>query len=162
MQTTRLLLLARHATAESHSVPQLDYNRQLHSKGILEATELGQRLAARHIKPDTILSSPAPRALQTAILLAEYLNYASGSIKSLKSLYNPSVQTMLSHLGDVDDSNQTVILVSHNPAVSALVTHLSRHTTAMPSAGLVAIECPVGWRDLSAGSCTYLWHDFPQ
>ena len=158
----KCLVLVRHATAESHSHPQLDFNRQLHPNGILEATYLAKRLAERIPPPDTIVSSLAPRALQTAIILAEYNQFPAPKIKSQQHLYNAPLTVLLDELARLPEEMRTVVLVAHNPGISEAVIHLSRHAAQLPPGAAVGLDVPCAWAELGAAACRYVWHDYPQ
>ncbi len=78
---------------------------------------LGRLLREQRIAPDMILSSPLPRAVQTAELLATSLDYL-GTVTSLRCLEpaaHPRVATTA-----IMAAGAVVIVVSHEPAISAI------------------------------------------
>ena len=71
----RTLLLVRHAKSSRDDPALFDRERPLNERGKRDAPKMAKRLAKRDLQPDLILSSPAVRALTTAQLLSEKLDY---------------------------------------------------------------------------------------
>src|SRR5205814_518782 len=69
------------------------------------------------VAPDVILSSPLPRAVQTAELLAASLDYL-GPVSSLRCL-EPAAQPRIASAA-ILAAGSSVIVVSHEPAISTL------------------------------------------
>jgi phosphohistidine phosphatase len=74
-------------------------------------------LREQGVAPDAILSSPLPRAVQTAELLAQALDYL-GPITS-RRCFEPSAHPRVA-AQEIASSGGAVIVVSHEPAVSTL------------------------------------------
>ncbi len=69
------------------------------------------------MSPDAILCSPLPRAVQTAELLAQALDYL-GPITS-RRCFEPSAHPRVASQ-EIASAGHDVIVVSHEPAVSTL------------------------------------------
>ena len=78
---------------------------------------LGRLLREQAVAPDVILSSPLPRAVQTAELLAASLDYL-GPVSSLRCL-EPAAQPRIASAA-ILAAGSSVIVVSHEPAISTL------------------------------------------
>ncbi|MEJ7662643.1 MAG: histidine phosphatase family protein [Hymenobacter sp.] len=91
----KTLYLMRHAKS-SWSFDELnDQERPLNDRGRDDAPRMGQALAARHIKLDRLVSSPAVRAMSTAVLVARELAFPSADIVIEPTIYQADVDTLL-------------------------------------------------------------------
>ena len=111
------IYLVRHGDAIPEEVAGSDRDRWLSPRGREAARVLGRLLREQAIVPDTILSSPLPRAVQTAELLAASLDYL-GIVTSLRCL-EPAAQPRVAATA-IRAAGTAVIAVSHEPAISAL------------------------------------------
>lgn len=82
---------------------------------------LGRLLREQGVVPDAIMSSPLPRAVQTAELLATGLDYI-GAISS-RRCFEPSAQPRVA-AQEIMAAGGAVVIVSHEPAVSTLGAYL--------------------------------------
>ena len=73
------LYIVRHAKAEDRATFMADHDRQLTSDGIMAAARMGRYLHGKAILPDVIISSTAPRAKDTAKVMAEQIGLRSGA-----------------------------------------------------------------------------------
>ncbi len=115
------IYLVRHGDAVPEEDAGSDRDRWLSAKGREGARVLGRLLREQRVEPDVILSSPLPRAVQTAELLAQSLDYL-GVITSLRCL-EPSAQPRVA-AGEIMARGVSVLVVSHEPAISSLGAHL--------------------------------------
>ena len=74
------LLLLRHAKAVPATDPLTDIDRPLAERGERDARRIGERLRRQQLHPTSILTSPAARALRTAQLVAEAIDYPRDAI----------------------------------------------------------------------------------
>lgn len=111
------IYLVRHGDAVPEEDAGSDRDRWLSAKGREHARVLGKLLREERIEPDAILSSPLPRAVQTAEILAQALDYL-GIVTSLRCL-EPSAQPRVA-ANEIMTRGRAVIVVSHEPAISSL------------------------------------------
>jgi len=111
------IYLVRHGDAVPEEEAGSDRDRWLSSRGREATRLLGRLLREQAVAPDMILSSPLPRAVQTAELLATSLDYL-GTITSLRSL-EPAAQPRVA-ANAILSAGAAVIVVSHEPAISAI------------------------------------------
>ena len=76
----KTLFLVRHAKSSKDDPTLTDKERPLNDRGRRDAPKMGERLAKRDVEPDLIVSSPAVRALATAQIFAEKLDYRAKNI----------------------------------------------------------------------------------
>ncbi|WP_246196187.1 phosphohistidine phosphatase SixA [Aquisphaera giovannonii] len=117
MQT---LYLLRHGIAVPHGTPGIaDDDRPLTSKGEHRTRQVGRGLSACGLAIDRIVSSPLPRALRTAELVAHELGLPQQVEVNEALTAGRSAQEIRDWLRD--RSEEHLLLVGHNPAISELV-----------------------------------------
>lgn len=87
------------------------------ARGREAARVLGRLLSEHSVVPDAILTSPLPRAVQTAELIAHSFDFL-GTISS-RRCFEPSAQPRVA-AHEIMAAGRSVIVVSHEPAVSTL------------------------------------------
>jgi phosphohistidine phosphatase len=115
------IFLVRHGDAVPEEDAGSDRDRWLSPRGREAARVLARLLRSAPVEPDAILCSPLPRAVQTAELLAQGLDYLH-EIRSLRCL-EPAAQPRIAAEALVAAGN-AVIVVGHEPSISALGAHL--------------------------------------
>lgn len=142
------LLVLRHAKSDWGTSAKDDWHRPLSSRGIDDAPRVGDRLRAKSLLPDLIITSDAVRARATAEAAAKTAGYA-GDVVLEPALYLATPDAIVTILNNVDDAAATVIIVGHNPGLEDLIAQLTGKHYGMPTAALVLLELPIDrWRDL--------------
>ena len=136
------LLIIRHAIAVERGTPDLpDEERPLTRKGERSFRRAARGLARIEPRPDVLLTSPLPRARQTAEIAAQ----AWGKVKAKKAdvLAGGSFAEIAGIL-DKLPRDITVAVVGHEPDVSELLAALlgSKDTAAFAfkKGGVAAVE----------------------
>ena len=111
------IYLVRHGDAVPEEDAGSDRDRWLSARGREAARVLGRLLREQGVSPDAIVSSPLPRAVQTAELLAQALDYL-GPISS-RRCFEPGAHPRVASQ-EIAGAGGSVIVVSHEPAVSTL------------------------------------------
>src|SRR5258708_16217937 len=124
----KTLFLIRHAKSSWDDTALPDKDRPLDDRGRRDAPKMGKRLAKRDVKPDLILSSPARRALTTAEVIAEKLDYKLKDIVVDNRLYAGGADDLLNVIHQLRDKFEPVILFCPNPPLTPLPPPLSTHT----------------------------------
>jgi len=119
------LFLIRHGKATHELMP--DIKRYLTEKGIKRTTQTAEILAKKNIYPDLIVSSPAVRAIQTAEILANYLNYDRQKIQINSTFYFYSKLEVLDQIKEFSDKNRLVFMVGHNPIWTEIADEFSQN-----------------------------------
>ena len=139
-------LLMRHARPIPDSYERSDEARWLTEHGRRDAREMGAALAQRGEAFDAAVSSPLVRAVQTAELCCAGAGYA-GVITVLEDLA-PSGSPRRAQ-EELDTLGAVVLVVSHEPFISALANHLlgARAVEGFTPGEIIAIEAgEVTWR----------------
>lgn len=122
----KTLYLMRHAEAASAESRQHDKTRELTQTGVKQSLHIGAWLSENNASFDLIVSSSATRAEQTASLLSEGMKLESTRTVSEDVLYDASVRQLLDYVNNLEDSYNSVLCVTHNPAVSYLAEYLTK------------------------------------
>ncbi|MFN8344339.1 MAG: histidine phosphatase family protein [Spirosomataceae bacterium] len=160
----RSLYIVRHAKAEDGLPFFKDFERELTTSGIIDATRMGKLLADKGLKPDLIVSSSAARAFQTAQLMAEQLGYAADKIQTSRGLYDNGPKSYLSAVNSTPASCQSLMLFGHNPDVSYFAEYLTNADIGSMSKGsFVLIEFDnLEWEAVSARTGTFVSYESPK
>jgi phosphohistidine phosphatase len=136
----KTLFLVRHAKSSKDDPSLADRERPLNDRGRRDAPRMGERLAKRAVEPDLIVSSPAVRALTTAKLFAEELDYKAKDIVVDERLYASTSDDLLEVIHELDDGRKRVMLFGHNPEMSDLAHRLSDKIGDMPTCAVAEFE----------------------
>src|SRR5438105_4398450 len=115
------IYLVRHGDAVPEEDAGSDRDRWLSPRGREAARILGRLLREQRLEPDAVLSSPLPRAVQTAELVAASIDYI-GPIRSLRCL-EPSAHPRIA-CSEIAAAGGAVLVVGHEPSISAIGAYL--------------------------------------
>lgn len=117
------LYVVRHGIAVQHGPPGVpDDERPLTAEGEKRMKEIGRSLRELDVQADRIVSSPLPRALRTAEIVADELK-AGDRLETNDALRaGRSAEAIREWL--VHRREQRLMIVGHNPALSDLVALL--------------------------------------
>ena len=137
----RKILICRHAETQEPYPFQPDFERELTANGLKQARETGMWLREKFSKVDHILSSPAKRAQATVRIIAERLYFNEEEIKYDSELYNAREHQLLQSLSTIPQEVKTVLLVAHNPGITALARELTNKVIGyLEPSNVVTIE----------------------
>ena len=155
----KTLLILRHAKS-SWDHPRLrDHDRPLNARGRRDAPRMGRFIAARGLTPDLIVSSTAVRARTTAELAAAELG-EEVEVETTPDLYHAAPRAYVEVAARSGGTADRLMLVGHNPGITALVPHLTGAGEYMPTAALAVVDLDIeDWTDLTAtGGSTPGWN----
>jgi phosphohistidine phosphatase len=135
------LILVRHAKAEQGGYDR-DFKRELSEKGKDDASIIACDLKERNIIPDYIISSPAARAITTAGIFAEELNFPKQDIIERKGLYfDYTTRDFVDMIHDVPDRYETLFVFGHNPFMYFMAENMCQNFNGdMPTCSTVVLE----------------------
>ena len=145
------LFLIRHAEAYERESGGKDIERGLTSDGIQNATRTGYFFKQNGIQPEMMISSPAVRARETAILIAEQLKYETSQIHYNDLLYEASVRNLLMAITNLKSSWSQVFIIAHNPSISYIAEYITQaESGSVVPAGFAQIHFPFeDWSQVS-------------
>jgi phosphohistidine phosphatase len=164
----KYLYLIRHAKS-SWDNPELDdFDRPLNSRGEKDAPRMGKRLREKKITPDSVITSPANRALKTCKLICKIVGFDEKKIIEIPSLYHASEEKLLNIVRSIKDrtgdEEENALVFGHNPGLTEFANRLtSEGILNIPTTGVVAIQLGVEkWKDTNWGSGELVFFDFPK
>ena len=169
--TTRQLILLRHAKSDWPDVP--DRDRPLAKRGRRDAPRIGRWLHEHGYQPDVVVVSDAARTRQTWDLVAPE-HGGSPAVRFKPRAYAASALTLLYLAQELPARYRTALLIAHNPGLSDLATSLAappesdrapglpesdRATTnngprpaiSLPTAAVAIFDFPGDWPSLTPG-----------
>jgi len=156
----KTLLVLRHAKSSWEDPGLKDHDRPLNPRGVHDAPRMGRLLVEEDLVPSRIITSTANRARSTAELAAGVMEDRP-EIEETRELYLASPHTILDVIADLGDSADPLMVVGHNPGLTALVTLLTDVCEELPTAALAAIELDIDdWDEIGGakrGRVIGLW-----
>ncbi len=147
----KTLFIMRHAKSSWNDPALADFDRPLNERGMAAGMFMGELMASIVLLPDLIVSSPAKRAMRTALMVKE----SSGSnspIQFDERIYEASPQTLRTVVSQIQDKFASMLLVGHNPGMEGLVHDLTGRLEPMPTAALAVIGIDIkSWMEVSKG-----------
>ena len=119
------LLLMRHSKSSWPDDIESDHERPLTESGKETAHAIGHLLSARNYAPDIIWSSDAARTRQTAMALIRAIEGAQTVLYN-SQLYHASALQMLSICEREVEPSGNLMILGHNPGISAFHEYLTR------------------------------------
>ncbi len=159
------LYLIRHAKSSWNDLNLDDFDRPLNKRGKHDAKLMGERLKSKKIKPDLIIASPAKRASITANVIAKKIDYELEKIDYQETIYEASLYNLLSILKSIDNKNDVVFLIGHNPSLNSLLNYLveSHDIENIVTTGMVEIKLDVErWGEIDEDSGEIVLFEFPK
>jgi phosphohistidine phosphatase len=148
------LYLLRHADAgDSTAWTGDDAERPLSKKGRKQSRRLGRHLDGLGVDVQAILTSPRSRAADTAKLVGKALGVRPSVDARLDAGFDRGALQAI--VGGLEASVSAVVLVGHDPDLSALASWLTDSTVAMRKGAIARIELP--GRTVRAGAGALRW-----
>lgn len=119
------LYIIRHAKSSWEDSNITDYDRPLNQRGEKDAYEMANKLHNENITPGLIVTSPAKRALKTADIFAQRLNYPFDKIVTDERIYEAGIKELIAVIEGLDNIFDNVMLFGHNPGLTSLVNFIS-------------------------------------
>jgi phosphohistidine phosphatase len=161
----KTLYLMRHAKSSWSFDDLSDRERPLNDRGRDDAPRMGQALVKRDLHLDLIVSSPAVRALSTAVLVARELSYPHDKIKVEPSIYEADLDTLLAVIRELPDEANAVLLTGHNPTITDVANYLSPSplSAEMPTAGVLCLHFEAAhWAEVKQANAEFYFFDSPK
>ncbi len=146
----RTLYIVRHAEAEDQQPGQNDFSRMLTPKGINQCLHTTEKLSAKSISIDKLIASDAMRTSQTAKLLARFLYIDKAKLCFDNDIYQAPADMLLNLISNLSNEWHSVMIIGHNPGVSALVQHLTNCSDSFSTCSVACIEFDsLSWSTIS-------------
>ncbi|CAN5163676.1 histidine phosphatase family protein [soil metagenome] len=150
----KTLFILRHAKSSWNNSDLADFDRPLNERGLEAAPLMGNVIYENQFQPDLIISSPAKRAKQTAILVRASAQI-EGAIQYDEKIYEASPRRLLQIVSEQNDKLESLMLVGHNPGFEGLLKLLTGESQTMATANLAVIDLQIeGWSEIDANCGT--------
>lgn len=148
----KTLILVRHAKS-SWEVASKDFDRPLQSRGIQDAHLVSSGLEELLPRTFTIFSSPAKRAMETALIFAQNLSCPIESIVFKEELYTFELARLEQEVRKLSDNYDNVMLFGHNEAITDFVNKFGDiFVENVSTCGMVTLTFEASrWSDISKG-----------
>lgn len=146
----KTLFVLRHAKSSWDDFNLSDFDRPLNKRGLNAAPLMGRMIFENDFQPTYILSSPAKRAKQTAVLVKESAQIGK-EIRYDERIYEASPFRLLQVVSELDETRESAMIVGHNPGLEGLIKILTGEIRAMPTAALAVIDLNIeNWHETAA------------
>ncbi|MGD1170584.1 SixA phosphatase family protein [Mycobacterium seoulense] len=166
MKDQRTLLLMRHAKSD-YPPGVADHDRPLAPRGIKQAGLAGDWLRANAPVIDAVLCSTATRARQTLANTG-----IDAPVRYSERLYGATPGTMIEEINTVGEEVETLLVVGHEPTMSALALGLAgsgtdaaaaeRISAKFPTSAIAVLTVPSGWKGLELGRAALIAFEVPR
>ncbi|MEE2854614.1 MAG: histidine phosphatase family protein [Actinomycetota bacterium] len=161
MTGQRTLLLMRHAKSD-YPPGVADHDRPLAPRGIRQAGLAGDWLRANAPAIDGVLCSTATRTRETL-----RNTRIDAPVRYSDRLYATTPGTVIDEINTVDDAVGTLLVIGHEPTMSALAlglghaegtnsTAAERITAKFPTSAIAVLTVPSAWKALELGVATLI------
>jgi len=146
----KTIYMIRHSEAAPRQGSMPDYMRPLSWNGVDSIKILGEFLNKNGVHFDSILTSHAVRAYETALYLAENTHFPNDKIIEDKRLYTADFHAYINILFEQPDDCSCLAIVGHNPQITALVNYfLKGHDAFLLPGATVAVTIDTDkWTDV--------------
>lgn len=158
----KTLCLVRHASSDKEA--KTDYTRTLNRRGSQDAKSLAMNLKKETgLRFDKIVSSPAIRSFETALIFLDKLAMGEEKIDLKDTLYNldPGF-TLMEVINSIDDSSDSVMIIGHNPSIentARILVDGFQHNFYTTSALCIHFMTD-SWKKITAGSGNFVFYKF--
>ncbi|MCS1408304.1 MAG: 2,3-bisphosphoglycerate-dependent phosphoglycerate mutase [Verrucomicrobia subdivision 3 bacterium] len=137
----KTLYLVRHAKSSWADPGLADRDRPLNRRGMRNGPMMAERLRAKGVRFDQMITSPVKRAQETLRFFIDGLGVSKSKVRVEEALYGASVDQWLRLIQQLDESWTTAMMVGHNPTITELAHALGRSDISnVPTCGILACE----------------------
>lgn len=160
----KTLYLVRHAKSSWENALQSDFDRPLNERGLKSAPLMAELLKGKNVTPDMIVSSPANRAITTAVIFAGILGYPVEKIMQNMEIYTGRNSALLQIVQTLPDNCSSAVLFGHNPVMTDFSNFMTgEHLDNMVTCGVVRIDMDnCSWKDACERSGKLVWYEYPK
>jgi phosphohistidine phosphatase len=136
------IILVRHGKAEDESPEISDFERSLTLKGKVVAGIMARKLLQKEKSLGVILTSPAFRAVETALIFAREFGISTDKVIMNSNLYfKMGYRNLPELLSTIDEETETISLFGHNPSFTEIANILCQEGCEfLPKTGIVCIS----------------------
>jgi len=149
------LIFIRHGRAEDQTHDISDFERSLTTKGKVVANYMAESLLKKDDSKGLMISSPAFRAIETALIFALKFGIKPDAILTDSNIYySMNLMYLTEILKKINDDTNKIFLFGHNPSFTEMADRLSREGCEfMSKCGIASITFNINsWKEVKPGS----------
>jgi phosphohistidine phosphatase len=159
----RIIFILRHGKSSWEALGISDIDRPLLDVGICNTHLIGNRLHRKDVKIDMIISSPAARAIHSALIIARCIEMKSDKVVLNDLIYTGEKNTILDIIEKLPESIKNVLIVGHNPVFTDLANiFLPKPVDNIPTSGLVTLTFEKENWDIRKSKPVHWDFDYPK
>lgn len=160
----KTLYLNRHAKSSWDDTSLSDFDRPLNNRGRRDVPLMSKILRSKIQKPDLIYSSPAKRAISTAVEIAKAFGYPKENIVQEIKIYDASISDLMRIINNTSEVNSTIMIFGHNPTFTMTSNYLSdKYIDNIPTSGFVQIEFECKkWSEIEGKTGKLVLFEYPK
>lgn len=140
----KTLYLARHGKSSWRDTELRDIDRPLKEKGVKDAYKIASVLLEKSIHPDHIITSPAIRAMHTAIIFSRVLDFEPMRIEINPFMYGIDKEGLINLVEGLNPQFDSVMIFGHDPVLTNFVNYLvNENYEKIPTSGVACITSDV-------------------
>jgi phosphohistidine phosphatase len=158
------LIIVRHGKSSWEYDGILDIDRPLKQRGIRNGYEMAQRLSEADIAPDLIYSSPASRALHSAVIFCRQLKLPLSKLNVIDEFYHYDSNGILDIVKKTSDEIDSLMIFGHNPVFTEIADGFAKQEIDnVPTTGVVMLLFDVEhWMSISPQNVVDEIFDYPK
>ena len=152
-----ILTLIRHAKSSWSDLSLEDFDRPLNERGKRDAPKMAHWFSENIQETPILFSSPANRALHTAMIMMNELDLPLEKLIIDRNLYTFSGFNVIDFVYALGNHWNKVVIVGHNPAFIELINHFSNTCIDhLRTSGLAKISFDKDqWIDINKGQIIF-------
>lgn len=160
----RKLYIIRHGKSSWDHEGLSDIDRPLAERGTRGANTMVNRLMDNGLIPDLVFTSPASRALNTALIMTREWGLDPSLMQIRDELYMAYVSEISEVVGEAPDEVANLAIFGHNPSFTLFAnTFLEEPLDNLPTAGVVVVTLESdNWKGIDRSHVKHTYVDFPK
>jgi phosphohistidine phosphatase len=152
----KTLYLVRHAKSSWDNPSLDDIDRPLKVSGINDAYIMSAFLKEKKIAPELVVSSPAVRALSTAVIFTNQLGLPTERISIFREIYESSPGSILRVIRRTNPSVNSLMVFGHDPSLTNLFMLLTgKSLEKIPTSAVASVSLNIiQWKEIVPASGT--------
>jgi phosphohistidine phosphatase len=158
------LFLVRHAKSSWKDPDLPDRERPLNNRGKRDAPFMGKVLRERGVELDSLISSPAKRAMATARFIAHGLKYPKSEIVANELLYNCTMNDLLTVIRGIKNTLSAAMIICHDSSIAACTNFITDASMAkFPTCGVLCVEFSIDqWTEVGKEKGAICYFEYPK
>jgi phosphohistidine phosphatase len=153
------LLLIRHAKA-THETGFVDFERPLKPSGLQDAAIMAGRIKEQGHVPQLLVASPSLRTISTANVFSQHLDLPPA--QEILGIYDANEDQLLDIISQLNDDQDFIGLVGHNPGIGQVLYYLSGEAKEVPPGAIALIDFDIDtWANVGSKSGKLTFYDTP-